>query len=88
MSNTINIRPRRQVTIPKELLEKLSLSIGDQLKLEVRKGVLIGRPIKDYTKNTIKTIQNILQDADISEEDLQQGGEKIRRELVDEKYSE
>jgi antitoxin component of MazEF toxin-antitoxin module len=86
MKATINIRPRRQVTLPKELLEELSLSVGDKIQIEVKNNQLVGKPIVDYTLNNIETIQNVLQDADISEDELQESGEKIRKDLVKEKY--
>ncbi len=86
MKATINIRPRRQVTLPKEILEELSLSVGDKIQIEVKNNKLIGKPIIDYTLDNIETIQNVLQDADISEKELQESGKKIREKLVKEKY--
>lgn len=86
MKATINIRPRRQVTLPKEILEELSLSVGDKIQIEVKNNKLVGKPIVDYTLDNIETIQNVLQDANISEKELQESGKKIREELVKEKY--
>lgn len=86
MPYLINIRDRRQITLPKDILEQLSLSIGDNLVVEVERKKLIAKPVKNQTLDTLKTIQKAFQKAKINEQELQKNGLVLRKKLVKQAY--
>jgi AbrB family looped-hinge helix DNA binding protein len=51
MTYIVNIRNRRQITLPAEVLNKLRLSVGDNLALQVKEQKIIARPTKKFFKN-------------------------------------
>ena len=44
------LRPKSQITIPKELVDKLGLSEGDKLEISERDGVICIMPVAVYPK--------------------------------------
>jgi len=62
-----NIRERRQITLPAEMLQKLSLSIGDRLVFQIKDKTLVAKPIKTQSLDTLKAIQKEFQKAGITE---------------------
>ena len=62
-----NIRERRQITLPAEMLQKLSLSIGDRLVFQIKDKTLVAKPVKTQSLDTLKAIQREFQKAGITE---------------------
>ncbi|MBU0569319.1 AbrB/MazE/SpoVT family DNA-binding domain-containing protein [Patescibacteria group bacterium] len=77
---TINIRPRRQTTIPKKLLEELNVGIGDDFNAYVEGNKLIFKPKKQIALEAFKELQKAIQESGISEKEMQENLRKIRQE--------
>lgn len=86
MPYTLNIRNRRQITLPAEVLERLQLEVGDKLVVEVGKQKITAKPLKRQTLNSLEAIQKAFEKAKISEEELQRSGREIRKELFKKQY--
>ncbi len=80
------IRQRRQITLPKKLLNQLVISQGDKLLMEVRDKKLIAKPAKEQAIDTLKAIQKAVLKTKVSEEELQKSGRKLRKKLVRQLY--
>lgn len=81
-----NIRERRQITLPAEMLQKLSLSIGDRLVFQIIDKKLVAKPLKTLSLDTLKTIQKEFQNAGLTEKELQKSGQKARKQLSQKLY--
>lgn len=82
----IVLRPKRQVTIPKEVCELLDIEPGDILEVMVADSTIIARPRKNIALDSLREIQSALKRAGISEEELQKSGREIREDLAQELY--
>ncbi|MBI4288660.1 MAG: AbrB/MazE/SpoVT family DNA-binding domain-containing protein [Chloroflexi bacterium] len=82
----IQLRPRRQLTLPREICERLKLSPGDKLELSVEDSKLVVTPKKVLALNALREIQEAFQRSGIAEEELIEEGRKIRKELIKERY--
>ena len=81
------LRPKRQVTLPREVCDQLGIEPGDVLELAVEDSTLIARPRKTLALEALREIQRAFQRSGITEEELQQAGRKIRQEIARERYS-
>ena len=82
----IVLRPKRQVTLPREICDQLGIGPGDVLELTVEDARLIARPRKTAALEALKEIQQAFQRSGITEEELQQTGHRIRQEVARERY--
>ncbi len=82
----VNIRPRRQITLPAAILQQLNLTVGDSLALKIEKQKLIASPLQNQIMDVLQAIQKGLQKAQISEKDFQASGQQIREELAVKNY--
>ena len=80
------LRDRRQVTIPRAVCEELGVRPGDRLELRVEDGTLIVRPGRVAALEAIRAIQQALEEAGVTEEELLESGRQIRDELFRERY--
>ena len=80
------LRPKRQVTIPKELCDQLGIEPGDVLELMIENSSLIARPKKSAALEALKEIQQAFQRSGITEEELQKVGRRVRQEVARERY--
>lgn len=80
------VRPKRQVTIPKELCDRLGIEPGDVLELVVEDSALIARPRKSVALEALKEIQQAFRRSGIIEKELQQTGRQVRQEAARERY--
>ena len=87
MTFIVNIRDRRQITLPFDILNRLGLSVGDSLSIQVKKQELIIKPIREQAMDTLRAIQKVFQKVKISENELQKAGRDLRRKLAKEIYS-
>ena len=58
----IELRRKSQITIPKDLIEKLGISEGDQLEITEKDGVIIIMPVVVYPKNYIRDLKDEITD--------------------------
>ena len=54
----LEVRTKSQITIPKELMTKLSLEVGDKLEVFEEQGALKLIPVKVYPKEYVKQLQD------------------------------
>jgi AbrB family looped-hinge helix DNA binding protein len=80
------LRPKRQVTLPREICDLLGIGPGDTLELTVENSILIGRSRKKIALDSLREIQEAAKRSGVSEEEFQKSGKEIRRELVRELY--
>ena len=80
-SVNITLRPKRQVTLPREIVEQLGISTGDILEITVENTTLIARPRKNRALESLREIQQAFQRSGITEEELQEEGKRIRQEI-------
>ena len=82
------VRPKRQVTLPKEICQQLGIAPGDLLEFTLDGATLVARLKKARALDAVKEIREMFKASGISEAELQDSGRKIRREVVKELYSE
>lgn len=87
MNYTIAIRPRRQVTFPKELLQKFGVGVGDTLVAEAKNNQIFLRPQKQVALDAFVEIQRAFQESGISEKEMQDNLKRIRREIYAKRYA-
>ena len=68
---TIDIRPKRQTTLPKPVLEKVGLSVGDKLLIRVEDNKIILEPQKKIALDALQEIERIVRVSGISETVMQ-----------------
>ena len=80
------LRPKRQLTLPREVCEALGIQPGDVLDLEMEDSRLIAVPRKVRALEALRAIQEAFQRAGITEEELWDAGRRVRERLVRERY--
>jgi len=66
-SYIVDIRQRRQVTLPYAALRELGVDVSDSLEIELTKSGAILKPKKQVALNALAEIQRVFSKADISE---------------------
>lgn len=56
------LRPKSQITIPKELVDKLGLSEGDKLEISERDGVICIMPVAVYPKKYLDELRKEIEE--------------------------
>lgn len=79
MTYTLDIRARRQVTIPSDLLKTWGLEEGDGLILEVQDGQAKITPKKQSSKALLNEISTAFKASGISESELQKAAMRDRK---------
>jgi AbrB family looped-hinge helix DNA binding protein len=82
----IVLRPKRQVTLPKEICDQLGIEPGDLLELTVEDSALVARPRKSVALQALKEIQQAFRRSGVTEEELQKAGRRTRQEIAKERY--
>lgn len=85
-SAEVMLRPKRQVTLPKEICDQLGIEPGDVLELMVEDSALIARPRKTVALEALKEIQQAFKRSGIKENELQKTLKRIRQEVARERY--
>jgi len=80
------LRPKRQVTLPKDICDRLGIGPGDVLELTVEDSTIIARPRKTVALEALKEIRQAFQRSGISEDELQETGRRVRQEVAREHY--
>ena len=82
----VRVQEKGQVTIPKEIREKLDLKKGDLVTfVETEDGVVI-RPVEIVVSAALDEIGEALKEKGLSLEELMERGREIRANLVEEEY--
>jgi AbrB family looped-hinge helix DNA binding protein len=82
----VRVQEKGQVTIPREIREKLDLKKGDLVTfVETDAGVVI-KPAEVVVSDTLDEIGQALKEKGISLEKLMKRGREIRGELIEEEY--
>ena len=82
----IVIRPKRQVTLPKDICDQLGIETGDVLELTVENSVITARPRKTAALEALKEIQQAFKRSGMAEEEILDAGRRIREEVARERY--
>ena len=83
----LTLRPRRQLTLPGWICEKLGLRPGGRLELRVEAGAIILIPKKEIALDALRELQRILAEVGISEEELLANGRRLRERIYRERYA-
>ena len=82
----VRVQEKGQVTIPKEIREKLNLKKGDLVTfVETEDGVVI-KPSEIVVSAALDEIGEALKEKGLSLEELMERGREIRANLIEEKY--
>ena len=81
------LRPKRQITLPKEVCEQLGIGPGDMLELSTEGSTLVARPKKVAALEALREIRQAFKRSGISEEELQETGRRVRQEVTRERYA-
>lgn len=82
----IVIRPKRQVTLPKDICDQLGIDTGDVLELTVENSVITARPRKSAALESLKEIQQAFKRSGMDEEEVLNTGRRVREEIARERY--
>lgn len=82
----VTIRDRRQLTLPPEVCEALGLQVGDSLEVSIVDDALLLKPKKTVALEALREIQRAFAASDLSEEDLQKEGRRVREQLSRNRY--
>jgi len=82
----VRVQERGQVTIPKEIRERLDLKKGDLVTfVETEEGVMI-KPAEIVVSAALEEVGEALKERGLSLEELMERGREIRGDLVEEEY--
>lgn len=81
------LRPKRQLTLPREVCEQMGIEPGDMLELAMEDSVLVARPKKVAALEALREIRDAFRRSGISDEELQDAGNRIRKEVIRESYA-
>lgn len=84
---TIDIRPRRQTTLPKSLLEEVGATVGDKLLATVKEKKIILKAKKHIALDALTEIQRIIEESGVPEKEMQKNATRIRKEIYAKRYS-
>ena len=76
------LRPKRQITLPKEVCEELGIGPGDRLELSVESSTLVAKPKKAAALEALREIRDAFKRSGITEDELQKTGRRLRREAA------
>ncbi|MHB1275297.1 MAG: AbrB/MazE/SpoVT family DNA-binding domain-containing protein [Candidatus Humimicrobiaceae bacterium] len=74
----ISIRPKRQITLPLKVCEKLGLEYGDKLEIKIENNYLIAKPKKTVALEALNEIRSAFKKSGLNEEELLKLQVKIR----------
>ena len=82
----IVLRPKRQITLPREICECLGIKAGDILEVTVEGSTILARPRKTVALEALREIQKVFRQSGITEQDIQTAGRRIRKEVAGKRY--
>ena len=81
------LRPKRQITLPKEVCEQLGIGPGDMLELALENSTLVARPKKVAALEALREIHEAFKRSGITEDELQKAGRRVRQEVNRKRYA-
>jgi len=81
------LRPKRQITLPTDICQRLGIVPGDKLELVVEGKTLIARPKKAIALEALREIREAFKRSGITEEALQEASRQIRQKSTGEHYA-
>ena len=78
--DTITIRPRRQITIPKAVLETAGTGVGEKLTIKTANNSIVLQPLKEGIISTFAALQESIQKI-TTLSSLQKEAKKARKQL-------
>ena len=78
VTKDVVLRPRRQVTLPKEVCERLGIQSGDRLRLTLEGSALVMKPNKVVALEALRRIQEAFRRSGITEEEIQEELYRVR----------
>ena len=81
------VRPKRQVTLPREVCDRLGIEPGDMLEISVEGSALLAKPKKAIALEALGEIREAFRSSGITEAELQKAGRRARREAVTERHA-
>jgi bifunctional DNA-binding transcriptional regulator/antitoxin component of YhaV-PrlF toxin-antitoxin module len=76
----VSLRPKRQITLPQKVCEKLGLDYGDKLEIGIEGNYLIAKPKKNIALEALTEIRSAFKKSGLKEEELIRLQKKIRHE--------
>lgn len=83
---TIDIRPRRQATIPRTLLQQVGVGVGDQFVASVQNATVVLKPKKQVFLDALAALQKAFQESGIPESEFQEAIKKDREQYARKNY--
>ena len=68
------LRTKSQITLPRDIVKSLGLSVGDKLDIFERDGIIYIRPVAVYPKEYVESLQN---EISILKENIRSGKQPI-----------
>ncbi|MFA4836324.1 MAG: AbrB/MazE/SpoVT family DNA-binding domain-containing protein [Dehalococcoidia bacterium] len=81
------LRPKRQVTLPREICDQLGIGPGDILELVVEGSALVAKPKKAASLEALREIREAFKRSGVTEEDFLETGRLMRQEIARERYA-
>jgi AbrB family looped-hinge helix DNA binding protein len=78
----IELRKKSQITIPKEIIEALSLQEGDHLKISLKQGIIQIEPVAIYSKKYVEKLEKAVMQYKNNPKDSD-GPFKTIKEMID-----
>ena len=75
------LRPKRQITLPREVCDQLNVGPGDLLELTVEGTSFVARPRKVKALDALREITEAFERSGITEGELLEAGRQTRRKL-------
>ena len=85
-TTAIRLRARRQMTLPAWVCDAMGFREGDQLTVTVHDRQVILKKAPSTELDALREIQRAFAASGISEEELQEEGRRVRKELVELRY--
>ena len=82
------LRPRRQITLPAEICEALSVELGDQLDLEITADAVIIRKKRGGALDALREIQRAFAATDLTDNEVMGAQRRIREQATRVRYGE
>ena len=79
---SVDIRPRRQVTLPSELLKKLGAEVGDSMEIKVRQKTATLKSKKQIALNALKELQRAVQESGVGLQEVLKAVDRQRLEYA------
>lgn len=76
------LRPKRQLTLPRDVCEQMGIGPGDVLELSVEGSALVAKPKKAAALEALREIREAFKRSGVTEEELQETGRRMRQEVV------